>query len=126
MNAYGSYSVSYRACDAFGGNVRQIGYNVLVRDDVAPVITLKSAPPTTGKIGTAFVIPDIEVTDNVTAPEGITLHKTVIAPNTAVTLLSGNSNAYVPKYTGVYTVMITAFDEQGNTSIVTFDVTVTD
>ena len=126
VNAYGSYSVSYRACDAFGGNVRQIGYNVLVRDDVAPVITLKSAPPTTGKIGTAFVVPDIEVTDNVTAPEGITLHKTVIAPNTAVTLLGGNSNAYVPKYAGVYTVMITAFDEQGNTSIVTFDVTVTD
>lgn len=125
VNVYGSYAVLYRACDAFGGNVRQIGYNVLVRDDVAPIITLKSAPQTNGKIGTAFVIPDIEVTDNVTAREGITLHKTVIAPNTAATLLGGSSNAYVPKYTGVYTVMITAFDEQGNASIVTYDVTVT-
>ena len=93
-------------------------------DDTAPEIKFKSDAPTTGKVGTAFVLPDFDVTDDTTAPENITVYKSVIAPNLDSTYLKGNVNAYVPRYAGKYTVVITATDERGNACVQSFTVNV--
>ena len=121
---YGTYAVYYRAFDTLGGNMGQFSYNYVVCDDTAPEIKFKSDAPTTGKVGTAFVLPDFDVTDDTTAPENITVYKSVIAPNLDSTYLKGNVNAYVPRYAGKYTVVITATDERGNACVQSFTVNV--
>lgn len=124
LSQYGVYTVTYRAYDSLGGNMTQFTYTVTSRDDVAPVITYKSDPPQKCKKGTAFVLPDIEVTDNADDAADITVYKCVIPPRGMPSYLGEKSNSYIPKDTGVYTVVITAFDASGNASVVSFDVTV--
>lgn len=119
---FGTYLVTYSAYDTLGGNMSQFAYNYAVRDNTAPVITLATDAPTSGKVGTAFVIPDITVSDDVTAADKIIVHKSVIAPNFDNVYMKGN--AFVPQYAGVYTVVITAIDERGNASVLSFDVEV--
>lgn len=119
---FGTYSVTYYAYDTLGGNMSQFSYNYAVRDNTAPVITLATDAPKSGKAGTAFIIPDITVSDDVTAADKIVVHKSVIAPNFDNAFVKGN--AFVPQYAGVYTVVITAIDERGNASVLSFDVEV--
>lgn len=124
VSQYGTYAVYYRAFDSLGGNTRQFSYSYTVSDNTAPVIEFKSDVPTTGKVGTAFVIPDFTVTDDMTASENTIVYKSVIAPNLDCSYLKSNANSYVPKYAGEYTVVITAIDEHGNTCVQSFTVEV--
>ena len=124
VSQYGTYAVYYRAFDSLGGNTRQFSYSYTVSDNTAPVIEFKSDVPTTGKVGTAFVIPDFTVTDDMTASENTIVYKSVIAPNLDSSYLKSNANSYVPKYAGEYTVVITAIDEHGNTCVQSFTVEV--
>lgn len=123
--AYGNYSVAYKAYDG-AGNLRQVGYSVIVRDDVPPEISFASDPPSSCKVGEAFAIPDAVVTDNKSAVENISTYVTVYAPNTAMTLITGKTNGYIPKQAGIYRVSVTAYDEAGNVTVKSFDVNVTE
>ena len=117
-DSYGAYAVVYTAYDG-SGNTRQGGYNVNVRVDTPPQASFKTEPPTVGKVGQAFVVPDLDGIDDT-----FTVNKTVIAPDLRLSGLRGNSNAYIPKTTGTFTVMITVMDAVGNVTVLSFDVVV--
>ena len=117
-DSYGTYAVVYTAYDG-SGNTRQGGYNVNVRVDTPPQVSFKTEPPTVGKVGQAFVVPDLNGIDDT-----FTVNKTVIAPDLRLSGLRGNSNAYIPKTTGTFTVMITVTDAVGNVTVLSFDVVV--
>ena len=95
-----------------------------VFDEDAPTIAVKGTPATEGKVGEAFVLPSVEVSDNITATENIRVSKCVFTPKGAMVYINANSNAFVPAYAGEYTVVIMAYDEAGNVQTYTHKVTV--
>lgn len=121
---YGDYLVSYTAVDAFGGNTMTFNYVVGVFDEDAPVIAVKGTPASVGKVGEAFVLPSLQVSDNVSAAENIVVSRCVFTPKGVMTYIGTNSNAFVPTYAGEYTVFVTAYDEAGNVATYTHKITV--
>lgn len=124
VEEYGDYLISYTASDAFGGNTQNFNYVVGVFDEDAPTIAVKGSPATEGKVGETFVLPSVEVSDNITATENIRVSKCVFTPKGAMVYINANSNAFVPAYAGEYTVVIMAYDEAGNVQTYTHKVTV--
>lgn len=120
---FGMYSVEYAASDSFG-NEQKFVYVVLVLDNVAPEITFTGEPVKTGKVGEAFVIPEIAVTDNVSAAENIVVSRYVRTASGRMTTVGSKSNSFIPSRKGVYTVYVIAHDEAGNVAVKTYDVTV--
>lgn len=119
IEEYGDYLVSYTASDAFGGNVQTFNYVVGVFDEIAPEITVKGKPEAEGKVGEAFLLPSVEITDNATTAENIRVSRCVFTPKGAMVYINENSNSFIPAYAGDYTVMITAYDEAGNVTTYT-------
>lgn len=120
---FGMYSVEYAASDSFG-NEQKFVYIVLVLDNVAPEIAFTGEPVKTGKVGEAFIIPEITVTDNVSAAENITVSRYVRTASGRMTTIDAKSNSFIPSRKGVYTVYVIAHDEAGNVAVKTYDVTV--
>ena len=120
---FGMYSVEYAASDSFG-NEQKFVYIVLVLDNVAPEIVFTGDPVKTGKVGEAFIIPEVTVTDNVSAAENIVVSRYVRTASGRMTTIGAKSNSFIPSRKGVYTVYVIAHDEAGNVAVKTYDVTV--
>ncbi len=95
----GSYTLTYNATDAAGNAAAQVTRTVVVKDVVAPVITLLGANPLEVNRGATFTDPGAKVTDDVDAEKTISGTGTV---NTAVV--------------GSYTLTYNANDAAGNSA----------
>lgn len=120
---FGMYSVEYMASDSFG-NEQKFVYIISVLDNVAPEIAFSGDPMKTGKVGEAFIIPEVTVTDNVSAAENIIVSRYVRTVSGRMTTIGAKSNSFIPSRKGVYTVYVIAHDEAGNVAVKTYDVTV--
>ena len=64
INEAGTYQVTYDVKDLQGNAATQVVRNVIVEDNVAPIITIKGAASVTIEAGTDYVDPGVSVTDN--------------------------------------------------------------
>jgi len=125
LEQYGSYVISYSFDDksdlSTRNNVKSFSYKVNSADNEAPIITVTSSWTKEAKVGDTIVMPNFDVSDNVTAKEDIKVIKSVVNPMGYETLLPENSNSIVVKHSGTYTFKITAIDGDGNSAFLTFE-----
>jgi hypothetical protein len=126
LEQYGQYYVSYIAKEKDWGD-KEAEYAVVVRvnDEEKPTISFVEKPVTEIKLGESIVIPQVEVSDNLTAKENLTVLMQVLSSTGKQYLLKGGYDAFKPAYAGEYYVTISVMDEFGNMSILTYTVTVT-
>lgn len=115
---FGRYLVTIGVSDAFG-NEYMYSYAINILDMELPVIKFSNNKNETAKLGSILNIKSAIVTDNVS--ENIVINVYVIAPNGRV---SEYNTGYKLTEKGVYKVFYYAFDEEGNTAIKSYIVTV--
>lgn len=121
LSEYGQYVVSYVASDE-SGNTRAVSYSITVMDSTAPEITLKGNVPVRGKAGEQLILPDADVTDDISAD--ISLHITVFTNHGKILALDSSTRAFTPQSAGVYRVIYWAIDESGNMQTLEYNITV--
>ncbi len=128
LTEYGRYRIIYTIGEdeEFNPtpNIQTRQYTLTVFDEMPPEITLTSGYTKTVKVGEYIILPDIKVSDNVSAEENITIVKMVINPNGRQIHLT-EGNAVRALYEGVYEIQIVATDEIGNMNLIKLYVTVT-
>lgn len=126
LEQYGQYYISYIAKEKDWGD-KEAEYAVVVRvnDEEKPTLRFVEKPVTEIKLGESIVIPQVEVSDNLTAKENLTVLMQVLSSTGKQYLLKGGYDAFKPAYAGEYYVTISVMDEFGNMSILTYTVTVT-
>lgn len=123
LTRFGSYRVRYVATDA-SGNARQFMYNVNVADVAAPHLSFTGTLPETVEAGGTVTVPDVAVTDDVSAAENITVYRYVSTPSGKTVVLSGDTVSLVTNDVGIYRITVMAIDEAGNTAVATLTVQV--
>ena len=122
LTEYGDYFITLIALD--GSSNRQIySYCIKVVDVVAPQATLEQKIPTSLKVGEAFTVSDVIVTDNVSTGDKCTVKVFLFG-------LNGNfreleiGKSYNLKEAGSYNLYYMIADEAGNTLIMRNTITV--
>ena len=136
LDTAGYYLVTYYAKDS-NGNKESIPYTILVNDETAPVLTIKSSVKSEYKQGDTVKVPTCSATDN---GDNCYIQVTLIMPNNELRLLhyiengevtslltkesdlyesafKAGDNAFVALYKGSYVLRIVAYDEYYNTTI---------
>lgn len=133
LSESGRYMVEYTAIDE-NGNKATLSYGINILDSVAPTVKIGSVQKT-AKVGETIVLPDVTVTDDVTAPENLVVYRTVRTPNGILTVLGNDKEvtddktatvrySYTFLFKGEYKFMVLAMDEAGNQTLAEFTVTV--
>jgi hypothetical protein len=112
-NEYGTYLVKFYAADTFGAKESTLEYTMQVLDSVEPSASFKNEFVSTAKVGDVVVIPDVSVSDNVTAANKLIVLKQVTAPNGKTTNFTGKSNAIKCAMIGKYVFRVLVIDEAG-------------
>lgn len=123
LMSIGSYRVEYNAADLRGNDYKRNPYGFIIRvnDLEAPIISIASKKVTEAKINTQIKIADCTATDNMTEnPVLYTILKNPVGVYSPIT-----DGVFVPTMKGIYTVYYYALDEAGNTSVKTYEITVT-
>lgn len=126
LNAYGQFRITYSTED---DNGNKGGSPILfnVTDPEAPVITLTRNNVTTAKKGTTIVLAPFTATDNATpADKIITCCFVVRASGSIFTVNMKDCNSFVANEVGTYVLRYMATDEQGNTTIQNYTLTITE
>ncbi len=113
---YGTYSVTYTAADVSGAP-QTFKYNISVIDDVAPVIEALGEMKSECKLNQKVVVPEISATDNVTAPENLSIWRYVELPTGRIVELPEGADSFYASYAGDYRVLYVVYDEAGNQAI---------
>lgn len=115
---YGAYTIYLNAYNSSGMySYLPVYEEVWVVDMVSPTITLKSDLPTIISVGSTVRLPNIEVDDDCSLPEDITLYTVVRFADGTFSAVKNQSFKADKK--GEYTVMFVAYDQNGNTTIKT-------
>ena len=124
---YGQYQVEYKSTD-WAGNDGKSSYAVNVFDQKAPKLSLKSEWSATAKVGDSVVLPEVEISDDNTAKDAISVYRMVRNPYDVLTTFGydAENTAYrfTFKYAGEYKFIIIACDEAGNQTYLEYVVTV--
>lgn len=118
LSQYGSYSVKYTSTDVFG-NKTVASYVINVVDKEPPVISFE-AKNLTVKVGKKLKVATATVTDNL--DESVTVNVFIKAPNGVISAYN-EDEGFVAATAGVYTVYYTAYDEAGNMTTASYQIT---
>ena len=124
---YGQYYINYTVKEVDWSN-QEMQFAVIVRinDEVCPTIRFKEEPKTQIKLGESILLSGVEVSDNLTEKENLTVFAHILSSSGRQYLLKSNYNAFTPTQVGEYRVSINVMDEFGNTASLTYTVTVTE
>lgn len=124
---YGQYQVKYNSAD-WTNNKGDSSYAVNVFDQRAPKVSLKSEWLDTAKVGDTVVLPEVEVSDDNTAKNAISVYRMVRNPYDVLTVFGYDSEntayRFTFKYAGEYKFIIVVSDEAGNQAYLEYVVTV--
>lgn len=119
LSERGEYRINYLAVD--WANVRvNLPISLQVLDEKAPEINIKGTIPTSVSKG-EVKLPVITATDNVTEEKDIIIYATVIDPYGNMQYVV--ERAFNVKFKGVYELIITAMDREGNIAIEKYQIT---
>ena len=109
---YGTYTITYAAQDLAGNKVSK-SYSVVIRDTVAPTLTVDGEIPTTWEKGETFKFPTVIAEDNVDL--NVPVYVVIINPVNVYTLLR-EGDTYTPTMSGRYIVKFYCEDSRYNTT----------
>jgi hypothetical protein len=120
---YGDYVLSI-SCQDNTGNYAMIPVVYSVVDQVKPTLTISGEVVSTAKVGENVSLPTAQVSDNL---EGeLTLVVYVIMPNGHVLEVKEGDKGFTATKAGVYMVVYSVSDEQGNFDYKYYKITVTE
>ncbi|MBR7141295.1 MAG: hypothetical protein IKD03_04050 [Clostridia bacterium] len=125
-NEIGKYQVEYVAKDTLSGRETRTPFVITVFDAQAPTASFRTAPVSAVKVGENIVIPDVIVSDNVTSAENIMINYYIVSATGRVIRLTEGYNGMKTKYAGTYQIRVLVYDEAGNITLLSHDVTVTE
>ncbi len=124
LNEYGQYYFTLSTIEdprfLSNGTELTISYYVTVYDDLAPNITFSSGMASTAKVGESVLLPQFEVSDNLTSKEDIVVQRVMLSPSGIYHYLDSSYNAYTFKEAGEYRFIIHVIDKAGNIVTKTF------
>lgn len=116
LDDIGEYKVEYDIAESKSFLSRQnkssLKYTLLIADEDAPELVWKSSFPTELTVGDTFIVPEYEVSDNVSSAENIIVRVFAETPAGQLIMLPGNSIQMA--HEGVYEIRIMVVDEAGN------------
>ena len=118
LDSVGTYTVSYEANDGAMGKATG-SFEVVVKDKIAPTITLKN-PVTTARVGANVTVASYTATD--ATDRSLTVRICVQRPDMSVENLSGKS--FKATTAGTYTVMYYVSDATGNSAFAFYEIVV--
>ena len=121
---YGTYQFEYVAYDSFSGRSHTIAFISRVEDETAPEISFKEPPQTQIRKGEKIVVPEIVVSDDISSAENIRVIRTITSSNGVTTYLPDDCNSLIASYEGIYTIRVTAMDENGNIAVISAEIRV--
>lgn len=126
IEQYGQYRVSYEAQEGSldRPNTATLVYVLNVIDDVVPEIKFNHSFPTEVAVGDYIILPDFELSDNVSAVENVKCYKFIVDPSGMVVSLTENCNAVRASKAGIYEIRLMVYDEAGNVNMIQRYVTV--
>ena len=117
LTEYGQYQVMYTSTDWAGGKGIST-YAVNVFDQKAPKVSLKGTVVETAKVGDSVILPEIEISDDFTAKENLTVYRLVRNPFDVLTNIGYDEEGKAFRFTfsnvGNYKFIIIVSDEAGN------------
>lgn len=115
LTKYGSYFVEYVVVDDLGGYYEDFSYMINVVDNIAPTITVKDYHPE-AKINTAIILPQYELTDNVSNSENCKVSIFIERPDHTMFSWSNIEKDGEKNFTqeGLYRIWYFAVDENNN------------
>ncbi|MBQ8374852.1 MAG: hypothetical protein IJX98_04680 [Clostridia bacterium] len=120
IDSYGIYYVTYTATDTSGRSL-PLTYSLTVPDTIPPTVRLTNKT-VNAKTGDAVSVATAEINDNGSASENVKVFVSVLSPDGLLTVVSDGK--FTANRKGNYTVYYHATDESGNTTIVSYVVTV--
>ncbi len=124
LNEYGQYYFTLSTIEdprfLSNGTELTISYYVTVYDNEAPKISFSSGMATSAKVGESVLLPQFEVSDNLTDKEEIIVQRVMLSPSGVYHYLDASYNAYTFKEAGQYRYIIHVIDKAGNISTKTF------
>lgn len=122
LTQYGMYDVEYTAEDSSGRI--QIDDSVIeVFDKEKPQIMIKGDIPATLKVGESLSVPDALLFDNLTPVDKLRLYIFVTDPRLVMKDIT-ESGRITFERTGTYLISYLVYDETGNCSLTTFNITI--
>lgn len=112
---YGQYVVTIKITDGCG-NSKSYNYVVEVQDLMAPEVVFKSKMPKSVKVGEAFTLSEILVTDDLSAPDKCSVDITLIGGPVGDVKILTAGKTYKFQTKGVYYLYYRVEDEAGNTT----------
>lgn len=117
----GEYRVTYTYAESneFGVTLFDDtwSYSIYVYDTEDPVIELKSVPQSTVKVGEKIIVPDYNITDDISEAENVISYVYLTTPSGMIQILK--EKAVICAKQGTYSLTITAIDEAGNIGVKT-------
>lgn len=120
VDTYGDYSVVYSCKDSTNSRETLYAFTFSVKDFIAPEVSFVN-PTTEVARGASVKIANVQVSDNYS--ETVSTYFCVRDPKGTVTAV-GENKEFVADTVGTYTVFCYAFDEEGNSTFVSYDVKV--
>lgn len=119
LEEYGSYSINYTLDDSSDlttrSNVSYFSYLINVREVEPPTIEIGDYESKV-KVGDTIVFPQIQVHDDISKEENLTVIYKITNPVGREWILPEGSQGIKATYEGTYRLTILAFDEEGNYS----------
>lgn len=119
LSEYGDYTISYRAVDSNNRTTTHT-YSVSVVDEISPVLTVSGDIPLSVQKGEIIKLPEISATDNLS--ENVSIYLYLAKPNGEIVRLTTNNFKLIS--VGKYILKIIAFDNQGNSVFLNYEITV--
>ena len=120
---YGDYLLSVTAQDNMG-NLAPVHFVYSVVDKIKPTMNVAGEVATTAKVGDLINLPKATATDNLS--KELTVHVYVIAPNGYLSEIQGSDTGFKATKAGVYMVVYSVSDEEGNFESKYYKITVTE
>ena len=125
LSSYGKYKLSYKIREIdWLDNSKTFNVTVTVVDEDAPVIEFTGDGTTSASVGDTIVMPGFKVSDNVTTENDIKVSVYVENANGRLIALKDGANSIKCAYSGTYSFIVYATDEEGNTSSLKWSVIV--
>ena len=127
LTEYGQYQVTYTSVD-WAGEEGVSTYAVNVFDQKAPKVSLKGNWSATAKVGDKVVLPELEISDDYSSKEELSVYRMVRNPYDVLTVfgIDDGSVAYrfTFKFAGEYKFIVIVSDAAGNQAYLEYVVTV--
>ena len=104
------------------GNLAPVHFVYSVVDQVKPTLIVDGEVTATAKVGEEIKLPKATSTDNLSEKLTVVVH--VIAPNGQITELKATDAGFKAMKAGVYTVVYSVSDEEGNFDYKYYKITV--